>query len=205
VTSTPTFAHVIARNNPFRVDRTDAVRFRFAQGTWDEHVGRLAALRYRAAIIGPQGSGKTTLLTDLAERLRRRNLFVIANRASVDRRTNRTLVISLLARARPGCIILLDSAEQLSRPDWWKLIQQSNGRCGLVVAVHRHCSLPTWIRCTTSIELMQMLLEDLGLTLNEAAILNAAKKSFRAHHGNIRDVFRGLYDDIAEGRLRPGS
>jgi hypothetical protein len=61
-----------ARDNPFSADRVLAVRYRPQGTTWDALMARLAALGWRAAIVGPKGSGKTTLLEDLAPRLRER-------------------------------------------------------------------------------------------------------------------------------------
>jgi hypothetical protein len=58
-----------ARDNPFSTDRVLKVRYRPQGESWGALMVRLASLRYRAAIVGPEGSGKTTLLEDLAPRL----------------------------------------------------------------------------------------------------------------------------------------
>src|SRR6185436_15582003 len=58
-----------AADNPFAVRRVLAIRYRLSGETWEGLLERLAALRYRAAIVGPHGRGKTTLLEDLAPRL----------------------------------------------------------------------------------------------------------------------------------------
>ena len=58
-----------ARDNPFAVQRVLAIRYRLSGVTWEELLARLAALRFRAALVGPHGHGKTTLLEDLGERL----------------------------------------------------------------------------------------------------------------------------------------
>ena len=58
-----------ARDNPFAVQRVHAIRYRLAGITWEELLERLAALGFRAALVGPHGHGKTTLLEDLGARL----------------------------------------------------------------------------------------------------------------------------------------
>jgi len=64
---------VKARENPFASERIiHAIRYTHADGDVGTVVARLAALRYRAAIVGPHGAGKTTLLEDLACELERR-------------------------------------------------------------------------------------------------------------------------------------
>ena len=58
-----------ARDNPFRADRVQSLPYRLMDTTWDALLDRLAALRYRAAIVGPEGSGKTTVTTTFLEQL----------------------------------------------------------------------------------------------------------------------------------------
>jgi len=58
-----------ARENPFRTECVEQVRYRFLDGTWAGLMARLKDLDYRAALVGPDGSGKTTLLEELAPRL----------------------------------------------------------------------------------------------------------------------------------------
>src|SRR6476659_9871071 len=63
-----------ARDNPFAVPRLHAVSYRLMGTTWEELRKRLAALRFRAAVVGPHGRGKTTLLEEMASRLAKRGL-----------------------------------------------------------------------------------------------------------------------------------
>ncbi len=181
-----------ARENPFATFRTDSLAFRFPTGQWSENLKRLAALRYRAAIVGPQGTGKTTLLHELSLKLLDLGFKPVFARANVE------LVESLLSNVEPNQIILLDSAEQLPRPLWWKLVWRTRERCGLVVTVHRRCLLPNWVQCNSSPALARYLLRELGLSDLDAATLASA---FKRHRGNIRDLFRSLYDDFASGKL----
>ncbi len=183
---------VPAKDNPFATFRTDSLAFRFPAGQWPEQLNRLAALNFRAAIVGAQGTGKTTLLNELSLKLRDLGFKPVLARASA------ALVQDLLARIEPNQIILLDSAEQLPRPLWWKLVWRTRRRCGLVVTVHRRCLLPNWVKCTASLDLARDLLRELGLSDLDAATLASA---FARHRGNIRDLFRSLYDDFASGTL----
>lgn len=190
-----------ARENPFRVDRTDRLAFQFSQGNWSGHLLRLAALSYRAAIVGPQGSGKTTLLEELAGHLRTAGRIPVLCRATGDRKGDAALIAKLIDPPYVAQIILLDSAEQLSRIHWRRLLRQTGNRRGLVVTSHRRCALPTWIECRTSWSLMQSLLADLRLPEPDHQMLMIAQRSFQKHHGNIRDVLRELFDLVADGRL----
>jgi len=45
------------------------VRYRLLDNTWPQLLERLALMRYRGAIVGPEGSGKTTLMEDLEPHL----------------------------------------------------------------------------------------------------------------------------------------
>ena len=61
---------MIARLNPFNMQRIECIRFRPATGTVDEIIGRFEAMGRCGAIIGPKGHGKTTLLEQIAEHYR---------------------------------------------------------------------------------------------------------------------------------------
>ena len=192
---------VRARENPFRVDRTDALRFRFSKGTWSSQLGRLMELKFRAAIVGPQGSGKSTLLAELAEHFCAAGVKPVICRATADRDANAEMIARLTKSLFPSTVILLDSAEKLSRMAWWRLLWQTKKRVGLVVTVHRPCALPTWIRCDPSWELLRTLLNELDFRDDRDPIIAAAQCKYIVHRGNIREVFRELFDDVADGRL----
>ena len=61
---------LLAKHNPFTVERVLAIRYELAEGDWDALLARLREHRNRGALVGAQGAGKTTLLEDLAVRLR---------------------------------------------------------------------------------------------------------------------------------------
>lgn len=180
------------RDNPFASHRIESLAFRLPAGQSRESLlARLADLQFRAAIVGPEGTGKTTLLDELADRL-----------AAPGRRICR-------ARLRPGrrhfepgelppaddstALLLLDGAEQLGCLAWWRLKRRSRRWAGLLVTSHRPGRLPTLIECTTSPDLLDELLAGL-LPNDHAAASPLAHQFFRETRGNIRVVFRMLYD-----------
>lgn len=189
-----------ARLNPLAVARTDALPFQFAESGWEAELEKLRKLKFRAAIIGPKGSGKTTLLEQLRSRLTEFDRPVVLRRTPLSK-TDQASLLSDTERLASDSILLLDSAEQLSRRNQrilLKVIQARN--LGLVVTTHQPGFLPTWIECRTSLELLHSLLGQL-LPAQSAAWQLPAKAAFRKHQGNIREVFRDLYDLYASGEL----
>ena len=59
-----------ARENPFKAERVIAtIRYTCPDGDLDTLIARLAALGYRAAIVGCHGAGKTTFVDRKSTRL----------------------------------------------------------------------------------------------------------------------------------------
>jgi energy-coupling factor transporter ATP-binding protein EcfA2 len=171
-----------ARLNPFASKRLLQIRYEFQQETWERLLQRLAQFNYRAAIVGPEGSGKTTLLEDLAISLR--NRFVLK---WFTLSVNQELEIPDIRRDH---LILLDGFDLL--PLWkrkWLLWKARSCR-GLIVTAHSPTILPTLVECSTTPELLYRISQ--RLVSNPEQQLN--NELFQKHHGNIRDVFRELYD-----------
>ena len=127
-----------ARDNPFRNGRVLQIRYRWQHASWAELLARCAALRYRAALIGPHGSGKTTLLEDLELRLRADGFgtrFIRLDEAhrSFDRSMLQTLFASLTSRD----IILFDGAEQMNSIAWLWFRWRARHASGLIITSHR--------------------------------------------------------------------
>jgi GTPase SAR1 family protein len=190
-----------ARLNPLAVARTDRLPFQWSEGTWQSQLERLQQLQFRGAIIGPHGSGKTTLLEQLRDRLVADGRQCLYLRVPAECMTQSKWFSDCLQR-HAGSILLLDSAEQLSSHRRKKLLRESiQGNLGLVVTTHRSGYLPTWVTCRTSLELLHNLLRQL-LPVDESDWSRAANEAFQKHHGNIREVFRDLYDQFAVGQFR---
>jgi len=179
-----------ARDNPFAVQRVLEVRYRLPAGlTWDGLLDRLAALRWRAAIVGPHGRGKTTLLEDLAPRLvalgfRVRTITLQESQPRLNLQEQ-----TLLRDFGPGDVLLLDGAEQLGRMAWLLLKLRCRRAGGLVVTSHRPGLLPTLLECETTPELLAGILSELGEGGGPEV-----EELYARHGGNLRDALRELYD-----------
>jgi hypothetical protein len=185
-----------ARDNPFSTDRVLAVRYRLPEAGWDELLARLAGLRYRAALVGPQGAGKTTLLEDLAPRLAARGFRAHLVRLREGERRLPAGERALPGRLGPRDLVLLDGADALVRPAWLALRLRTRAAGGLVVTSHRPGLLPTLHECATSPGLLAGIVRDL---LDAGAGAAPCRREaldglFSRHGGNLRDALRELYD-----------
>ena len=182
-----------ARDNPFASDRVEGLRYRLPEGlTWDELLGRLAALRHRAALVGPHGRGKTTLLEEIARRLTARGFRV---RTVTLRQEERRMDWSRLRGLGAADVLLLDGAELLGRLSWLRLRLRCRRAGGLIVTSHRPGLLPTLLECTTTPELLAELVRELTGEELEVGEL------FVRHGGNVRLAFWEMYDRA----VRPGT
>ena len=179
------------RDNPFASTRVEKLRYRLPEGlTWDDLLDRLAALRYRAAIVGPHGHGKTRLLEQLAPRLAERGFRV---RTVTLREEERK--VGRLRGMGEGDILLLDGAELLGRLSWLRVRLACRHAGGLIVTSHRPGLLPTLLECETTPELLADLVRELTGKEMETAEL------FDRHGGDMRMAFWELYDRA----VRPGT
>jgi hypothetical protein len=154
---------VKARDKPFATERV--LRLRYRVESWPALLDRLAALNYRAAIVGPEGSGKTTLLEDSAPRLEERGFAVLRLFVNRDNRTCRPAVFGALrTNVTSSTIVLLDGAEQLSVLQWLRVRLITRRAAGLVITSHRPGLLPTLMECRTSPELLGGLMHELLAT-----------------------------------------
>ena len=183
---------MLPRENPFAVQRVLAVRYRLSGTSWDELLERLAALRFRAALVGPHGHGKTTLLEDLGARLAGRGFRVRAvTLHEGDRRLAAAQRRELFKELTASDLLLLDGAEQLGRLAWLEVRTRARGAGGLVVTSHRPGLLPTLHECRTTPELLKGIVGEL---LREEI---AVEELFARHEGNVRGALRELYDRYA--------
>jgi hypothetical protein len=187
---------VKARENPFETGRMIAtIRYDCAGGTPDTLVARLAALGWRAAIVGPHGAGKTTLLEDLGRALEARGFRITSIRlGTADRRPPRTWPVRAAGLGRSD-IVCLDGAEQLSTPDWLAFRWRARRAGGLIVTSHVSGRLPLLVSCATSVDLLDRIVR--RLTPVPAAGAPGAAELFARHRGNLRDALRELYDVYA--------
>ena len=188
---------MIARENPFCVDRVQAIRYRPLDTTFDEILARLDALDYRAALVGPEGAGKTTLLEDLHDALAergRRTRFVFVNDTCPLNGPRRR---QLLSEVAPDEIVFLDGADALRRPVWLSIKRRLlHEAAGLVITSHRPGLLPTLLECATAPWLLHDIVGALWPQIHPVSA-EMLDELYARHQGNVRDCLRDLYDFFA--------
>lgn len=181
-------------DNPFRSVRMDALPYRFLEGDMDALWQRLEAVGHRGAICGPMGSGKTTLCDSLAPRYEDAGRPVIrAVMPAGCGQAPAALDTAWRRQLTPRHVLLLDGMEQLSGLGWWRLQRGLPAGLGLVATTHRPGRLPVVWRTRTTHALLQELVDRLlppDLTLPDGL----TEQLYRAHHGDIRQCLRALYD-----------
>ena len=163
-------------------------------------MGRLAVLRFRAALVGLHGRGKTTLLEELAWRLEQRGLRTRAvTLQEGDRRLSPTQRETLFRGSTVLDVLLVDGAEQLGRLAWLEIRTRSRAAGGLVITSHRPGLLPTLHECHTSPELLAGIIAEMAEMAgpDSAGSLPSSEELFVRHGGNVRDALRELYDCYA--------
>lgn len=185
-----------ARENPFRSERIEALRFRPQGTSLKELLDRAMGLR-AAAIVGPEGSGKTTLLEAFALPLGESGFEVHLVR--VGPRADAAEWKGPPGSGGKTALLLdgLESAGSRARP----LLREMGSRWDLlVISAHRPGLLPTLVELGTSPELLADLVRDLVGEEGAAALLPDLPRLFGECRGNIRGCFRELYDRV--GRTR---
>jgi hypothetical protein len=182
----------LARHNPFRAERADALEFRLQTATWDELLARFQFLRFRAAIVGKHGHGKTTLLDQFTPHLQRQGWSTHRLRLNRARRAFTYKQWSAFSSFSERDLILLDGAEQLNWLHWNRLCWKTRHAGGLLITSHHVGRLPMLFECRTSPQLLQQLA---GVLAPRQDFTDAtAQTLFTSHNGNIRDALRKLYD-----------
>jgi len=183
-----------ARDNPFAVERIQAIRYRPLNTTLDRILARLHELNYRAAIIGPEGSGKTTLLEDLQEMLRQKGLRANLTFVNDTSRFDSPACRRLLSELTRDTLLLLDGADLIRRSDWSLLKRHTITHAyGLVITAHRRGLLPTLIECSTTPALLKNIVADL-LPQSRTVPAEFLDRLYQRHQGNLRACLRELYD-----------
>lgn len=184
-----------ARLNPFRVQKLDALSFRYLHGSHFEIMKQLQRHAMRGEISGPAGSGKTLLLEELLAALRDRGAHtaLITLKHGEFRNNLHALFPALLTLPR-GTILGLDGAEQTGAV-LWPLIKLITLRLrGLIVTTHHSGKLPPLYACSTTPALLKELAEEL-LGQQNSIPGKDILRLFALHNGNIRAALLHCYDN----------
>jgi hypothetical protein len=144
-------------------------------------------------IVGPHGTGKTTLLAAIEPELRRMGRTTIT--VTPGRGSWRATLASAWRRTCVPTQLIVDGYEQLGLLARWRLHRwcRQAGH-GLLVTTHRPARLPIIYRTLSSLDTAHELVRQ--LTENTAIVIDPqfVERAFRAHDGNLREVFFDLYD-----------
>lgn len=186
-------------DNPFNVQRLDALPFQLTVTQWEALLKRTAFLGYRGNIYGPHGSGKTTLLQELALRLVRAGCQTQLLQLTQDTASSWPKISAeMLPTTSAKTILLLDGAEQLNWLRWRQLLRRSNSWRGLIITTHTPGRLPILYQCEPNIRIVLTLVDQLTVSTPWLNLHPLATDLFNRYHGNCRQVLRRLYDYCSE-------
>ena len=184
----------LARNNPFRSERVEQLRFRLDEPGWRELMDRFERLGYRGALVGPKGSGKTTLLEEIEARLEARGWSVRRWRLTSDRRVPTQQEWRLVETSGPRDLVSVDGVEQLSWGRKRRFLKASGKAGALLVTSHLRGLLPTLREHRTSFDLLEDLVAELVGRVEAERWRPLLRDLFDRYRGNVRECLRSLYD-----------
>lgn len=191
-----------ARENPFVVQRTDALPFDFRDTPFaniNEFFEHVAGAGFRGAIVGKHGQGKTTLLCDLHSLMKKRDQDCELIFVPSDRSEQKAVIQNLIDRGCDGAVLLIDGLERVPFFARHHLVSSSKQFAGFIATTHFRGRLRTLVHCQSSPETLVGILQSLG-TANEN-LVSRALDLWANHRGNVRSVLRDLYDLRAEGSI----
>lgn len=196
---------LLARDNPFRMQRIEALRYRLDEAGWQRLLTRFAANRWRGVLVGPHGSGKTTLREEIEGRLRADGWQVRALVLTGDRGNTWSELRTLIDGADKRTLLSLDGLDRIGALTWWRLRRAGGDLGGILATSHVAGRLPTLHRHDTSTVLLRELVHDLVQDRGDdhAGIADRCDELFAHHHGDVRACLRNLYDDVGNRSTAP--
>jgi hypothetical protein len=181
---------MLARDNPFRSERIEALAFRDPDTDLPALLAHFRQLGHRGVLVGPHGSGKTTLRETLERHLEAAGWIPHRLVLATDRRARAAEVTVLCADLTPRHLLCLDGLDLLGPWLWWRLRRAGAG--GILATSHRPGRLPTLLVHRTSPALLAELVAELAGP--EAVAPAAISALFARHGGDVRACLRELYD-----------
>jgi len=189
-------------NNPFNTSVIESIPFVFLDKTnsLNSILKTFEENNFKGAICGPQGSGKTVLMDEIQLRLKANGWVVKKNvfyqEDSFVFKTKK--ILALCKNISKNEAVFIDGAEQLFYPLWmfakWSI---SNSAAAFLITIHKPGRMPVIYQTRTCEKLLEKLL--LEYPVEPIIDWNSfdLKQLFYKNNGNIREVFRALYDMTA--------
>ena len=189
---------IAAKNNPFGVQRIQAIGYIPQELSWQQVKARLKQLDYTASIVGPHGSGKTTLLRHLEKQLSQSGIQTKKLFINLDTQLPWQAIKNGVYSMPPKSVLFFDGANHLPFLRFRQLRFITHKRhVGLVITSHHEGLLPTLVYCRPHLELLTELTKRL-LPEHQTIGQSHLAALFESHHGNIRECLWQLYDEYAE-------
>ena len=179
-----------ARLNPFASVCWDVLSYQMSDQDRLDLLTRLEYLDFRASILGPEGHGKSTLLRTIQQLLKEQEIPTFSIQLRRGEVFSIIELVSLLFQDKR--VLLIDGADLLPIWVWWFIKFLSHRWSGIIVTSHKRRLLPVLWQCRTDRVLLEHLLRKI-LGNTSQGIHHLAQRLFQEHHGNIREVFRSLY------------
>jgi hypothetical protein len=186
---------MLARDNPFRAERIETLRYRLDATGWSDLLRRFAAQGHRGVLVGPHGSGKTTLREELERRLAGNGWRVHAVVLGADRAASLVGLIALAGRLGAGDLLSIDGLDRLAPWSWWRLRLAIRHVGALLATSHHHGRLPLLHGHRTSPALLRELVGDLLGGECTGELSARCDLLFRERDGDLRACLRQLYDE----------
>ena len=194
-----------ANNNPFRRSEIAKLRYKLNDVQMHALTSLLQKHHYSGVILGPHGTGKSTLLEDLQSRLTdlgRSTQYLRLHRES-PKQEKRQAIKNILLLPKDS-ILFLDGGENLGWLRWLLFSFQLRwNKVSVIATVHYPCPLPTLFRTRKDTSLMLKLTQQLAGEFWSPYLKNLALKTYRQNNGNMREVFRACYLNLALDRFPP--